>query len=102
MKPIYLGCVVKIDAVDLFCGAGGLSYGLQKSGITIRGGIDFDPHCEVPYTKNLKKAKFLLEDINKTDSKKNRRSISRALAKATRRLRPLPAIFKSQKRDNKK
>lgn len=70
MKPIYLGCVVKIDAVDLFCGAGGLSYGLQKSGITIRGGIDFDPHCEVPYTKNLKKAKFLLEDINKTDSKK--------------------------------
>jgi len=57
---------VKIDAVDLFCGAGGLSYGLQKTGITIRAGIDFDPHCELPYTRNIQGAKFFLEDITKT------------------------------------
>ena len=59
-----------IDAVDLFCGAGGLSYGLQKTGICIRGGIDFDPHCETPYQKNINGAKFFLEDITRTDAKK--------------------------------
>jgi DNA (cytosine-5)-methyltransferase 1 len=57
-----------IDAVDLFCGAGGLSYGLQKTGISVRGGIDFDPQCEFPFTSNIKGAKFYLEDITKTDS----------------------------------
>ena len=33
---------MKIEAVDLFCGAGGLSYGLMKAGITVNSGIDFD------------------------------------------------------------
>lgn len=61
---------VKIDAVDLFCGAGGLSYGLQKTGISIRGGIDFDPRCEFPFTANIDGAKFFLEDITTTDAGK--------------------------------
>jgi len=61
---------VKVDAVDLFCGAGGLSYGLQKAGISVRGGLDLDPHCEYPFTANIQGAKFFLEDISKTDSKK--------------------------------
>lgn len=61
---------MKIDAVDLFCGAGGLSYGLQKTGISIRGGLDFDPKCETPFTANIQGAKFFLEDITKTDASK--------------------------------
>ncbi len=61
---------MKIDAVDLFCGAGGLSYGLQKTGISIRGGIDFDSKCEFPFKANIQGAKFYLEDITKTDSAK--------------------------------
>jgi DNA (cytosine-5)-methyltransferase 1 len=61
---------VKIDAVDLFCGAGGLSYGLQKTGISVRGGLDFDKKCEIPYTMNIKEAKFFLEDITTTDAEK--------------------------------
>lgn len=61
---------VKIDAVDLFCGAGGLSYGLQKTGISIRGGLDFDPKCETPFTANIQGAKFFLEDITTTDAEK--------------------------------
>jgi DNA (cytosine-5)-methyltransferase 1 len=55
--------VMEIDAVDLFCGAGGLSYGLEKAGISIRAGIDFDPHCNYPYTKNIRGAKFILKDV---------------------------------------
>ena len=31
--------------VDLFCGAGGLSYGMQRAGMTIAGGIDIEPAC---------------------------------------------------------
>jgi len=54
---------MKIDAVDLFCGAGGLSFGLGKAGITVRAGIDLDPHCSYPYAENNHKAKFLLKDI---------------------------------------
>jgi DNA (cytosine-5)-methyltransferase 1 len=43
----------KIEAVDLFCGAGGLTCGLAKSShIRVRCGIDIDPTCEFPYTKN--------------------------------------------------
>ena len=41
-------------AVDLFCGAGGLSYGMQKAGIAICGGIDIDPACKHPFEANVK------------------------------------------------
>lgn len=40
-------------AVDLFCGAGGLSYGLQSAGIEIRAGIDLDPACRHPFEANV-------------------------------------------------
>ncbi len=54
---------MKIDAIDLFCGAGGLSFGLQKAGIFVRAGLDLDPECDYPYSENIVGAKFLLEDI---------------------------------------
>ena len=38
-----------IDAVDLFCGAGGLTAGLLKTGITVRAGYDIDLNCEYAY-----------------------------------------------------
>ncbi len=56
---------MKIDAVDLFCGAGGLSYGMQHAGIDVRAGIDLDPACEYPYSANIRKSRFLLRDISK-------------------------------------
>lgn len=58
-----------ICAVDLFCGAGGLTRGLEKTGIKVALGIDLDPVCEYPYTRN-NSAKFLLksvDDVTKTD-----------------------------------
>lgn len=54
--------VPKIYAVDLFCGAGGLTHGLLKAGIDVRLGVDIDPDCEYPYTAN-NKAKFLLKSV---------------------------------------
>lgn len=51
-----------VAAIDLFCGAGGLTHGLAKSGIDVRMGVDIDPDCEYPYTAN-NKAKFLLKSV---------------------------------------
>jgi len=52
----------QVVAVDLFCGAGGLTYGLENAGIDVRLGIDVDPHCRFPYTAN-NRARFLLKSI---------------------------------------
>lgn len=49
-------------AVDLFCGAGGLSYGMQQAGIAIAGGIDIDPACRHPFESNVK-ADYYEHDI---------------------------------------
>jgi len=54
---------VRPVAVDLFCGAGGLSYGMQKAGMAIIGGIDIDPACKHPFEENVK-AKFYEHDIS--------------------------------------
>ena len=49
-------------AVDLFCGAGGLSYGMKQAGIAISAGIDIDPVCRHPFETNVK-AKFYEKDF---------------------------------------
>lgn len=43
---------MKIKAVDLFCGVGGLTHGLKKAGIPVVAGIDIDGTCEYAYTHN--------------------------------------------------
>jgi DNA (cytosine-5)-methyltransferase 1 len=53
---------VKVEAIDLFCGAGGLTKGLEKSGIRVKLGVDVDPACEYPYSKN-NSGKFLLQSV---------------------------------------
>ena len=42
----------KIKVVDLFCGAGGLAYGLKSAGFEIAAGIDLDPTCRHPFEEN--------------------------------------------------
>jgi len=51
-----------ITAVDLFCGAAGLSLGLQQSGISIAAGVDLDPACRYPFEKNTG-SRFIQQDI---------------------------------------
>lgn len=38
--------------VDLFCGAGGLTYGLEQAGLNVVEGVDIDPACQYPYEAN--------------------------------------------------
>ena len=58
MKP-----APKLAAVDLFCGAGGLSYGMKRAGVDISAGIDIDPACRHPFESNVE-AKFHEQDIS--------------------------------------
>jgi len=41
-----------IKVVDLFCGAGGLAYGLKSAGFDIAVGVDLDPACRHPFETN--------------------------------------------------
>lgn len=42
----------KVKVVDLFCGAGGLAYGLKSVGFEIVAGVDLDPICRHPFETN--------------------------------------------------
>lgn len=61
-----------ICAVDLFCGAGGLTHGLMRAGISVAAGIDIDHQAEYAYIANNPGARFLRWDL----SRKNSRSIA--------------------------
>ncbi len=54
-----------IKAVDFFCGGGGMSFGLQESGIQVIAGIDYEPSCKETYEANIKDAEFILADVFK-------------------------------------
>lgn len=55
-----------ISAVDLFCGAGGLTHGLLRAGITVEAGIDIDPAAAHAYARNNSGATFLQWDVGQT------------------------------------
>lgn len=52
----------KFAAIDLFCGAGGLTKGLEGANIPVLLGIDVDPACEYPYVTN-NEARFLNKSV---------------------------------------
>lgn len=53
---------MKIEAVDLFCGIGGLTAGLLKSGIKVRAGYDIESACRFGYEHN-NNATFVHKDV---------------------------------------
>ena len=61
---------MKFKAIDLFCGAGGLSTGLKKSGFRLCLGVDIDDKALKTYKCNLKRTKVLKEDIKKVTGEK--------------------------------
>ncbi|MCY4656838.1 MAG: DNA cytosine methyltransferase [Gammaproteobacteria bacterium] len=50
------------STVDLFCGAGGLTYGLETAGIKVAEGVDIDERCRYPFEKQTS-ARFVNKDI---------------------------------------
>ena len=50
-------------AVDLFCGAGGLTHGFREAGISVKVGVDIDPTCRLPFEHNNHKSRFVLGDV---------------------------------------
>lgn len=53
---------MQVSAVDMFCGAGGLTYGLEHTGISVSHGLDLDRHSRYPYETNTS-ATFSQTDV---------------------------------------
>lgn len=51
-----------IEAVDLFCGVGGLTCGLVKAGVVVKAGFDIDAPCRYPYEIN-NSARFIEKSV---------------------------------------
>lgn len=58
--------MISLYAVDLFCGAGGLTRGLLDEGIRVLAGYDLDPACRYPYEHN-NGVPFFEQDVNELD-----------------------------------
>ena len=58
----------EIDVVDLFCGIGGLSYGMKSKGFHIQGGFDLDKTCRFAYEYN-NEAPFFYKDVKEVTKK---------------------------------
>lgn len=61
-KEAHIGNEPPVEVVDLFCGIGGLSYGLKSQGLVIKGGFDLDSTCKFAYEHNIG-APFFYKDI---------------------------------------
>lgn len=55
--------------VDLFCGAGGLSTGLEQAGFRPILGLDYDRHAIATYAKNHPGTVALHKDVSKVTAK---------------------------------
>ncbi|MDE0701530.1 MAG: DNA cytosine methyltransferase [Acidimicrobiaceae bacterium] len=53
----------RIAAIDIFCGIGGLSYGLASAGVDVVAGIDVDGSCKFPFEANVTGAQFIERDV---------------------------------------
>ena len=48
-----------VAAVDLFCGVGGLTHGLELAGVPVVVGVDVENSCKFAYEHN-NRARFVL------------------------------------------
>lgn len=52
-----------IQAVDLFCGVGGLTAGMRRAGIAVKAGFDIEDACKFAFEHN-NEAAFFCKDVN--------------------------------------
>jgi DNA (cytosine-5)-methyltransferase 1 len=67
---------IKPRAVDLFCGAGGLSLGLRQAGFNVIGAIDLDAVACRAYRLNHKRVKLWKMDIRRLSGTKVMRALN--------------------------
>lgn len=63
-----------IKAIDLFCGAGGLTHGLESVGIDVVCGYDIEKTCEYAYQTN-NKSRFVNKDVSLVSANEIRKSL---------------------------
>lgn len=56
---------MRIVALDLFCGCGGVTYGLTKAGVKVALGVDNDEDVRLTYTLNNPGTRFICSDVSK-------------------------------------
>jgi len=61
----------KYNVIDLFCGCGGLSYGLEQAGFDVLLGIDNEEVALKTFELNHKNSKTICGDITKISAKEN-------------------------------
>lgn len=66
----------EFTAIDLFCGAGGLSIGLQKAGFSILAANDIDPPATRTYRAAHPETEFLHDTVEAIQGRKLLRSLS--------------------------
>lgn len=57
-----------LQAVDFFCGGGGMTYGLRMAGIDVLGGVDIASECKATYEFNNSSARFVERDVSGLDA----------------------------------
>ena len=69
--PIEGGAALRLNettrqptALDLFCGCGGLSAGLEEAGFRVIGGVDSDLRCSSTFRMNFPHATCITEDLS--------------------------------------
>lgn len=64
-------------AIDLFCGAGGMSLGLEQAGFDVALAVDRDPHHIATYKRNFPQFKSWQADISKLSGSRIRELVGR-------------------------
>lgn len=64
-------------AIDLFCGAGGLTLGLRKAGFEVVAGVELKPEIAETYKANHRNTKLLIKDIRQVKGKEILKLINR-------------------------
>lgn len=62
-------------AIDLFCGAGGLSLGLKQAGFKVLAAVDLDPLAIKSFKANHRKTKVILDDLRRVPASRLRREL---------------------------
>ena len=58
----------RLQAIDFFCGGGGMTHGLRMAGIDVLGGVDIASDCKETYEFNNRPAVFVERDISRLDA----------------------------------